>query len=72
MTADHLEGFIVDILKEDSRAERDYVMKNLFKVDVDGSGQVSFVELGNFLFKRHCGEMALQRTHRAGLIKNGA
>ena len=30
-------------------------MKNMFRIDTDNSGTVSFVEFGNFLFKRHCG-----------------
>ena len=47
-------------------------MKNIFRLDVDGSGSVSFVELGNFLFKRHCGEMSLQRDHRAGKMSKGS
>lgn len=72
MSSGDLDKFIVDVLEESTRAERDYVLKNLFKVDVDNSGKVSFVELGNFLFKRHCGEMALQRTHRTGVLKHGS
>lgn len=39
---------------------------------MDNSGAVSFVELGNFLFKSHCGEMSLQREHKAGKISHGA
>ena len=50
-----VEEIIVDVLKEESQNEVDYVMKNIFRIDVDGSGSVSFVEFGNFLFKRHCG-----------------
>lgn len=50
-----VEQFVVDVLKEDNQNELDYVMKNIFRLDADGSGTVSFLELGNFLFKRHCG-----------------
>ena len=46
---------MVEVLHEESQNEIDYVMKNMFRVDVDNSGSVSFTELGNFLFKRHCG-----------------
>jgi hypothetical protein len=35
----------VDILKEESQSERDYVTKNMFRLDVDGNGSVSFTEL---------------------------
>lgn len=66
-----VESIIVDVLHEESQNEIDYVMKNIFRLDVDGSGSVSFVELGNFLFKRHCGEMSLQRDHRAGKMTLG-
>jgi Ca2+-binding EF-hand superfamily protein len=47
-------------------------MKNMFKLDVDASGAVSFAELGNFLFKRHCGEMSLQKKHRDGKMSHGS
>lgn len=50
-----VEEIVVDVLKEESQNEIDYVMKNIFRIDVDNSGTVSFTELGNFLFKRHCG-----------------
>lgn len=43
----------------------------MFRLDADGSGSVSFLELGNFLFKRHCGEMSLQKMHKAGLMQEG-
>ena len=66
-----VEEIVVDVLHEESRNEVDYVMKNIFRLDSDGSGTVSFLELGNFLFKRHCGEMSLQREHRAGKMSKG-
>ena len=50
-----IEEIIVDVLHEESQSEVDYVMKNIFRIDTDNSGSVSFTELGNFLFKRHCG-----------------
>lgn len=66
-----VEEIVVDVLHEESQNEVDYVMKNIFRLDVDNSGSVSFLELGNFLFKRHCGEMSLQRDHRAGKMSKG-
>ena len=54
LSCDDVDAFVVDVLHEESRSERDYVIKNLFRLDVDNSGAVSFNELGNFLFKRHC------------------
>lgn len=66
-----VEQIVVEVLHEESQNEIDYVMKNIFRLDVDGSGSVSFTELGNFLFKRHCGEMSLQRDHRAGKMSRG-
>jgi hypothetical protein len=41
-------------------------------LDADNSGAVSFSEFANFFLKRHCGEIALQRTHKKGLIGKGA
>lgn len=38
-----VEEFVVDVLKEESQSERDYVTKNMFRLDVDGSGTVSFL-----------------------------
>lgn len=67
-----MEQFVVDVLKEDNQNEVDYVMKNIFRLDSDGSGTVSFLELGNFLFKRHCGELSLQREHRSGKMTRGS
>ena len=72
LSCDDVDAFVVDVLHEESRSERDYVIKNLFRLDVDNSGAVSFNELGNFLFKRHCGEMSLQKEHRAGKISHGS
>lgn len=39
---------------------------------MDNSGDISFNEFSNFFLKRHCGEIALQRTHKKGLIGRGA
>lgn len=47
-------------------------MKNLFRLDTDGNGSIDFPEFANFLLKRHCGELALQRRHKAGGMKHGA
>lgn len=38
-----VEEIIVDVLHEESQAEIDYVTKNLFRLDQDGSGSVSFI-----------------------------
>lgn len=38
-----VEEFLVEILGHQSQQEVDYVMKNMFRLDVDGSGQVSFI-----------------------------
>lgn len=40
-----------------------FVMRASFKFDLDGNGTVSFTELGNFLLKRHCRELSLQKFH---------
>lgn len=47
-------------------------MKNLFRLDQDGNGQIDFPELGNFLLLRHCGEMALQIMHKNNKMSLGA
>lgn len=43
----------------------------MFRVDGDGSGKVSRQQLGNFLFRAHCGQMSLQKAHRQGKIARG-
>jgi Ca2+-binding EF-hand superfamily protein len=47
-------------------------MKNLFRLDADNNGFIDFPELGNFLLKRHCGEIALQRMHMQNKMSMGA
>lgn len=44
----------------------------MFRLDVDNTGAIKFNEFSNFFLKRHCGEIALQRTHKKGLIGKGA
>jgi len=39
-------------LGEQSQQEIDYVMKNMFRLDSDGSGLVSFVELVHLVLSR--------------------
>jgi hypothetical protein len=39
-TAD-LDNFIVDVLKESDCSERDYILKNLWRLDSDQNGTVS-------------------------------
>jgi Ca2+-binding EF-hand superfamily protein len=60
------------VLREEDEAEVHYLVRNISRIDTDNSGEVDFEEFANFLLKRHCGELALQRTHRAGRIRNGA
>lgn len=72
LSTSKIEEIIKDALGETSRAEIDYVMKNMFRLDTDNSKSVSFLEFGNFLFKRHCGEMSLQKMHKENLLQNGA
>lgn len=67
-----VEFVVKTIIKETDQLELDYIFKNLFRLDVDNSGSVTFNEFANFFLKRHCGEIALQRTHRKGLIGKGA
>ncbi len=67
-----IEEFITDVMGHSTQQEIDYVMKNKFRLDPDQSGKVSFKELGNFLFTRHCGEMSLQKMHREGKMKYGS
>ena len=45
LNINNLDEFIIDILKEQTQAERDYVLKNHFRLDVDNSGEVSLTEL---------------------------
>ena len=66
-----MERVIREVLGETSLAEIDYVMKNLFRLDADNNGFIDFPELGNFLLKRHCGEIALQRMHMQGNMSMG-
>ena len=40
-----VEKFIVDVLGQQEKADRDYVMKNIFRLDIDGSGSISFTEM---------------------------
>lgn len=70
MSIETVEEFIRTAMGEGSQQEVDYVMKNIFRLDADKSGFVSFRELANFLFTRHCAEMSLQIMHRGGKLKN--
>lgn len=63
---------VKNVIGETDRAELDYIFKNLFRLDVDNNGFVDFNEFSNFFLRRHCGEIALQRTHKKGLIVKGA
>lgn len=40
-----VEDLVRDVLGETSQNEIDYVIKNMFRLDADGSGSVSFLEL---------------------------
>lgn len=59
-------------MKETDQLELDYIFKNVFRLDPDGSGGISFNEFANFFLKRHCGEIALQRAHKKNLIGKGS
>lgn len=50
-----VESVVKNIMKETDQMELDYIFKNLFRLDSDGSGDVSFNEFANFFLKRHCG-----------------
>jgi Ca2+-binding EF-hand superfamily protein len=52
---DEIEKVVTEVLHENSRAEIDYVMKNLFRLDSDNNGFIDMPEFGNFLLNRHCG-----------------
>ncbi len=43
-----LDAFIADVLKESDCNERDYIVKNLWRLDSDQSGTVSLTELVNY------------------------
>jgi hypothetical protein len=45
MSTSSMEKFIAEVLGERERGERDYVMNNFFRVDLDSNGSVSFFEL---------------------------
>lgn len=49
-----LRPFFRDVLKE-TDSQVDCVFKNMFQNTTNNQAVVSFKELGNFLFKRHCG-----------------
>lgn len=39
-----VEEIVVDVLGETTQQEIDYVVKNMFRLDADGSGHVDFLE----------------------------
>jgi Ca2+-binding EF-hand superfamily protein len=45
------------------------VIRSTSLFDPNGDGKVSFEELGNFLLKRHCRELSLQKYHREKQLK---
>lgn len=45
MSTASMEKFIVEVLGEKEPGEREYVMNNFFRVDLDSNGSVSFFEL---------------------------
>lgn len=49
MSITTVEEFIRTALGEETQQEVDYVMKNIFRLDADKSGSVSFRELVTFL-----------------------
>ena len=47
-----VESVVKNIMKETDQMELDYIFKNLFRLDLDGSGGVSFNEFVSFLLFR--------------------
>ena len=72
ITIPQVEFVVKNVIGETDRAELDYIFKNIFRLDVDNNGLIDFNEFSNFFLRRHCGEIALQRTHKRGLINKGA
>lgn len=68
ITTVQVENIVKNIMKQTDQYELEYIFKNLFRLDTDGSGTVDFNEFANFFLKRHCGEIALQKAHKTGLI----
>lgn len=59
---------IVALLKDvfgETKIEIDYVVLNVSRYDQDGDGNVTYDELANFILEQHCGEITLQRLHKA-------
>ena len=72
MSIPQVEYVVKNVIGETDQLELDYIFKNLFRLDTENIGAVNFSDFSNFFLKRHCGEIALQRTHKKGLIGKGA
>lgn len=47
-----VEYVVKNVMKETDQMELDYIFKNLFRLDLDGNGGISFNEFVNFLLLR--------------------
>ncbi len=47
-----VEEIVRDVLGETTQQEIDYVIKNMFRLDADGSGAVDFLEFVDFILFR--------------------
>jgi Ca2+-binding EF-hand superfamily protein len=45
-----IESIVREVLKETDQTEVDYVVKNLFRLDSDGSGSIDFTEFVTLSF----------------------
>lgn len=52
MSTSSMERFIIEVLGEREPGERDYVMNNFFRVDLDCNGSVCFFELVTLVLLR--------------------
>ena len=67
-----VEFVVKNVIGETDKRELDYIFKNIFRLDLDNNGMISFNEFSNFFLRRHCGEISLQRAHKLGLIGHGS
>lgn len=68
---EEIKNALVGLLKENEN-EVYYVIKNVFRYDVNNDGEVSYNELTNFSVEQHFGEMAIQRLHKKKFFSRGA
>lgn len=63
MNEENLKKFVIEVLKETTERELNYVFWNLFRVDSNANKEVDFLEFAPFILN-HAGEIALQKFHR--------